>query len=257
MTNNAIMSVPETTLFVPEYQRPLRTGFAKNERSSFNELALGVLTVIPKENGQYAVIDGQHRLSLIREVKPGSLVKCNVVYGLTPSEEIELYKKLKTTKPPTETDMFLADLANGERKNVEIVKMVEEHGFVLEYRTGKPHRKAKTIHGVKAISVAYSSRNLETMLMVISRAWPEDPQGTNFSVMMGLNIAINKGKEHNMVASRLIESLEKTTPGALLNKASNRKDQLGGGVHTHLARLVIEQYNKGLRTNKIPLIESF
>jgi hypothetical protein len=90
-----IEALPAHLLFAdPTYQRDLDTRRAVEMAGTFDRRLLGVLDVSRRDDGRYAILDGQHRHATVVAVTPLAHVVCNVYEGLTVEDEARLFHEL-------------------------------------------------------------------------------------------------------------------------------------------------------------------
>lgn len=84
------------------------------------------------KNSYYAVIDGQQRLSAIRQMN-FSEAPCRIYIDLNKTQEAELYEKLNNSKKPSYNDLFKSRLARKEEQAVAINSAAESVGYHLDF----------------------------------------------------------------------------------------------------------------------------
>lgn len=248
-----IRYVPEKLLIIDGYQRSLKAALVKAICKDFDPDALGILTVAPRPNGRYAVIDGQHRLAAIRIMTPGALVRCDVISDLSYQEEAKKFLRFNGTRVTnTATDKFRALLAEGNPAAIAIKSEVEAIGYELPLRPRGQRLRDNEVGCIQALQEAYQSGNLRDILLVTRMAWGSASAGTHNYIIFGLNILLNKYHEQ-VNLDRLVAILQHEEPSALVAKATVRATSEGGHAKSHMARMLRDMYNKGLRTNRLPV----
>lgn len=129
----------------PTYQRdPSKGNLDKIGGDDFNPNAIGVLRVCRRKKTKvYYVVDGQHRLAVLKEkVANGEhdgLVLCLVLLDTTREEEADLFVLLNTNKPVSGNIRFRARLVCKYNPESRIKEIVEKYGFELMFlKAGNP-----------------------------------------------------------------------------------------------------------------------
>lgn len=133
---------------MPEYQRPL-DGHERSIASKFDEKKFDPIQVSYRD-GQFYIIDGQHRLAAARMVGK-EIVPCYINEGMTFEQEAmafghqnELVKKLSTR------DRMRALVMGGDAKATALKQICDEYGVNMIDREGKP-----ILTGIQAAFKAY------------------------------------------------------------------------------------------------------
>src|SRR5579872_2634496 len=148
------------------YQRLPALGKIKAISAHFDQNAVGVLIVSLRDNGQFIIIDGQHRLEAMK--KQGiTHAECKVIQGLTREQEAEIYISCNTVrKNPDALDVFRARLVTQDPVALAINSVVEKCGLRIQFnlhhsRGGK--RAPKSLWAVTALEDIYK-RGKEPLL---------------------------------------------------------------------------------------------
>lgn len=147
-------------------QRKLNKANLAAISTGYDAKAPGVLVVSKRGEKSFAVMDGQHRLHVMRE-KGESEAICLIHKGLTLQQEASLFEKLNRSKPLRGIELFTARYEAGDVLATNIVDTLRKHGFELAIFHDKK-RCPKTIncggtlykqaqeHGMNAFNKAFA-----------------------------------------------------------------------------------------------------
>lgn len=244
-----------------EYQRTVSMSKVKLISERFNVAAAGVLVVNMRIDGRIFLIDGQHRLEAMK--KCGLLtVQCRICYGLTQSEEAEIYVYCNTArKNPSALDTFRARLIRGDAIAETINRIVDECGLMIDFSLGHTHgrsRSSKSIWAVQAMEEIYQrakggkegEKLLKEVLMLASRSWPDEGDAMKSFVLLGLTLFHLKyqGRYHR---EEFIAKMHITDFKALNRRAQYHAESSGGSIHTAFAKALQEAYDKGRKSRRL------
>lgn len=162
----------------PSYQRDkVQSNLKQIGGEEFDILALRSLVVARRKNGGcYYVLDGQHRLEVIKaKLASGELtnpfVLCEVVMNTTIQEEAKLYGKYNTNRPVTGNEKIRADLHDKDSSASHIEQIVESQGYCLLFLSrGKPSEHMTSPNGMrspKLLQDAYKKFKAEKFTMAL------------------------------------------------------------------------------------------
>lgn len=237
------------------YQRLVNPHKVKQMVANYQPGAIGALDVSVRVNGTYAVIDGQHRLEVLREVAPHDLVNCVVHTNLSPSDEAELFHISNARRDkPSATDRFRARLFYQDPRAVEIARIVEAAGLVIDLTTNaNDSASPRSVNAVGALEKVYQYGGdsiLSRTLTLLHGIWPEDRAALSGDMLHGLGMVLNTyGDAIN--TTRLVGLLSVIPIRKLMMEAAGHRALLGGAPSTNLARAIVKHYNHGLR-NRLP-----
>lgn len=161
-------------LFVDsEYQRDVAKSRITDMFANFNEDGLRTLVVSERKNGMYAVIDGQHRLELMKN-KNITEVACEIRHNLTRREEAELFPVLNNSKAVAPKSKFRALLFAGCEEQKKIASIISNNGFTIQWGRGRPKLDSNvitTFREIQQIVNVYKHNLLDDTLHVIFQAY--------------------------------------------------------------------------------------
>lgn len=241
----------------PKYQREETPGWITWLAEHWKDSAVGVLTVSRRADGLYYVIDGQHRLAAARRTGR-HLVPCEIWANLSDSEEADKFLDLNTTRNVRAIDRFRAAVEAGHPDQCEIQKIVHDAGWHI---SDESHDAA--IRAVAALEEVYgASKNpdkerhpdtLTLTLHVVTKAWGFDRDATAGFLLQGLGRFLHRYNELVDV-DVLIRKLAKYDGGplALVGRSKELRALVRTTVPNCVAEMLVEVYNVGLRTTRLP-----
>jgi hypothetical protein len=238
------------------YQRILNSSWVKGLVETWDDGALGMLCVSLRADGKYYIIDGQHRffaaLALGVEFLP-----CEIWTGLLPSDEARMFVERNTRRTVPAFAKFRAAVEAGAPDQCEIQKIVEAAGWRLAEEGGDGK-----IRAVAALERAYGANGkdevrhpdrLRTTLEILHRAWGYDRDAVAGHLVDGLWRVVGRYGDE-LDHDTLIRKLAKYSGGplALIGRAKELRSFINTSVPNAVAEIVVEAYNRGLRTTQLP-----
>lgn len=247
-TTAEIEYVPIDRLFVDHrYQANLSPARVRRIQEAYNPIAAGLLLVGARDNGMFAVIDGQHRLEAMKNLGATHAL-CVVVFGLSLPQEAFLFKACNTNrKRPKAIDVFRARLVGCDPVALEIKGIVESFGYRIGFTDKKPSRRGLVCVG--ALDTIYSRRGadgLRKALAVVFEAWPDNTLANQAIVIDGVNRFLTH-YEDEISIEQLTGRLSKYDPAILLREARALTEVLGGQGPSNFARSILKYWNHGRR----------
>src|SRR3990167_8138369 len=116
----------------PEAQRKLSTPWVKAHTQTFNVDLLGYIVVNCRVSKKLFVVDGQHRVELVRAVGWGDQkIHAEVFDGLNQAQEAALFNSRNDRKAVRRFDKFRLSVIAGDPSACEISRIVQAHGLVI------------------------------------------------------------------------------------------------------------------------------
>lgn len=238
-----------TGLILDAYTRPVSEHkINKMLRRGFDWMALQTISLSERPSGQLAVLDGHHRIRAGRKV--GMLRMYARIYSdLTYEREAELFEKFNTQNKPTALDRFRARLEYNEANACQIQEILS----LYELQIGLRGVTLGSIQSVGAIDRLFQEQGPSGLAAVISilwHAWQLDRKAYVQTMVDGMRQFW--ARYHSDVDSeRLITQLQALTPDQVLVKSGVNVVK-SATPSTMVGRQVLEQYNLGLRRNRLP-----
>ena len=170
------------------YQRPVEERRVSRIVSEFDGRLLGTLELSKREDGSYAVIDGQHRFEALKALgrKRASAV---VHSGLTVNEEADLFARSNMgRKPLTPIQRFRAQVFSGDPQAVDLQRIITHAGFKVDYTETTTELGA--IRSIVALENAYNQHgpeHVEQVLTTIADLWFGERTATDQFIIRGMS----------------------------------------------------------------------
>lgn len=219
--------------------------------ADFKEESVGLLTVSARDNGEFHVMDGQHRRAALKALFGNDyMVRCEVHYGLTLADEAELFVRLNTHHAPNTKDRFRNRLVYADPDTIAIRDLVRRYGYEVSFH-GTARGKITAIAALEAIyKRANGPEALDKTLWVMDSTWGRIESVTDGHIIRGLGAFFcrygDKADKHSL-SQRLAKS---HTPERLLS--IGRSDQKSsGGFASGIARELVRVYNSRRSVNRL------
>ena len=100
--SEATLKVGELTVDSRVQRSRLNENKVRKIYANFNRDALGVITVSYRKDKSYVVLDGMHRVEVVRRLTDNTgTMACHVLTGLSLEEEAEIFLDLNYSDKPT------------------------------------------------------------------------------------------------------------------------------------------------------------
>lgn len=114
------------------YQSPVKENQVKRILKNFDKDSLDAITVNLRPNGFYYIIDGQHRVEVLKRLNI-STVPAKIHVGLSLEEEAKLYRNINTRPTKSPNSIAKADITQGD-ENAELINFsVLQAGMQIDY----------------------------------------------------------------------------------------------------------------------------
>lgn len=241
------------TLFADHtYQRELDDHRVVKMAATYRLALVGILEVSDRGDGRYAILDGQHRWAMVRDLSfhraDTPHLPCRVHTGLTIEQESKLYHDLNTTrKQLTGWDRWLARRGAGDPVVRDIEALLAKHDLIVALCGGgnvfRATRTAEKIVELNGIPL------LDEVVGIVRAAWPDDQNGMDGHILHGLAHVLNAYSREELDIERLITTLAGIMPRQLAARAAAVRELHKGTMDRLAAHVIVERYNttKGLR----------
>jgi hypothetical protein len=228
------------------YQRKLDMPKVKKMADEFDETLLGTISV-SKRNGQYFVIDGQHRVILAKTKGLRGLMAL-IYEGFSYEEEAILFNRLNNAngeqKRLRKTDIFRASVEAKDVVAIDIKNIVESVGFRISETSA-----ANTIAAVNTIIKIYKrygGQGLHDVLKLSKDTWNGEKYSLNNMVLEGMAEFLNiYSSEPNFSIDSFINQLSKVDSIKVLREAKG--DNTTNYSNIKMMNTLIKYYNLRLR----------
>ena len=239
------------------YQRGITPRWVQELVANWNETSAGIICVSLRKDGFYYVIDGQHRYAAAKELDI-DLLPAEIWHRLVVPEEARMFVERNNTRGIRKIDKFLAAIKSGSPDQCEILKIAHAAGWEINDN----QKQDGAIRAVAALERVYGASSdqtktrrpddLRSTLETVRRAWGLDKDGVSGYLLDGLGrFFIRYGDQID--GDILIRKLSKYAGGplALVGRSRELQSFVRSTVPNCVAELIVETYNRGLRTNKL------
>lgn len=238
-------------------QREYNERHAKKIADNFDpDLFDDLVVTLPNGDGIYHVVDGQHRMGALRSLYgEEEKLPCRVVNATDPARAAAIFDKINTGRRlPSALEKFKVRVTSGSETEVALNNLVTSLGLVIEMNSTP--RSIRAIGSLVNVYNSFGREVLKEALMAIIAAWPNDKGAFEGPIIEGFGALVAEHRGH-LDWKRLREKTSGTyTPGRLLAQAKADKEALGGRVSDGVRRVLMRNYNAGLRTASAKLAEA-
>src|SRR5262245_48240759 len=204
--------VPIADMFCAPYQRPASAFKLRGWLQTFDAKKLGVIMLSMRDDGRYAILDGNHRAQLAQR-RGITHMAARVFIDLTYHQEAELYEAFNTVNRPTPLDKFRSRLERRELQATEIDGILRKHGM----HVGVDDRSKTAVLAVIALDKTYTDlgpAGLYEVVNILHRAWGTEPTAWSGRIISALRQFWMRYRSE-ADANRVVEKLQRTNPNAL------------------------------------------
>lgn len=241
-----------------KYQRPLDLARIQKYAETFDPSRLEIIDVAFLDDGTYEVVDGQHRVELVKLVGYTEPLLCKITIGLSYEQRAQRFVDLnKERKRPSALDVFWARHEAGDAAARDIRSIVESEGFRIARSASSTNGRA-VLSAIGVVENAYRRDGgpvLRNALYAIREGLGTDSHLKGIHLSAVISFVSQYRDEFDM--ERLVTVLQGITPrrlesgvnavvGELKEAEANYTGASTGGI------FVMRLYNKGLRSRKMP-----
>lgn len=209
--------------------------------------------IVNHRDGNYWVLDGQHRIYALKENGfEHDNLDCEVYEGLTDAEMADIFLGRDARKAVDPYSKFHIACTAGHKRETDIRRTVETQGLKVSKARGE-----SCVGAVSALARVYDRDGVVVLgqaLRTIKNAYGGDPDAFDASVIDGIALIFNRynGQTNEKeLASRLSDTPHGVR--GLLRKAEAVKVRTGGQKSQCVASVAVEIYNKKVsRGAKLP-----
>lgn len=235
------------------YQRPVNPKEVDRLIREWDERLLDPV-IVSFRDGKFYVVDGQHRISAMRQMNGGGgvMVNCKVYSGLTYEQEAALCYKLDKAKKRLSLSQATNALVESgmDAETTEIRQLVENCGFV--WALGKSRGKTGEIVTTRALVNAYrllGGAAFVRMMNLLWDTWQGDPRSLTASILSGMALFV-KTYETELNDRTFVSRLSQADPDEINRRG--RADFSTSNVALRYARVLLEKYNGQRGGRKLP-----
>jgi hypothetical protein len=237
-------------------QKEFKESRAEHIAANFDLNGLGRLVLNLRE-GIYWIIDGCHRHHGLLKNEFGDYdVECEVYENLTDTEMASVFLLHAGRRVMSAFETFHVRCESAAARECDIRRIVEANGAKISR-----NKEPACISSVASLGKAYDAAGgvvLGQIVRVINRAFTGDPTAFDGQLIQALGLVLNRynGKttEKGLNEKVLIAHLSEAPNGlqGLFRRAEAQRERTGNHKSQCLAAVIVEVYNKGERTNRLP-----
>lgn len=247
----------------PEVQRKLSMQWVREHTKDFDVDQLGYIVVNRRDGGSAYVIDGMHRVQLMREVGWGDQnIHAEIFDGLTQAEEAELFNARNDRRAVRKYDRFRISFTARDPQAVEITQIVHRVGFaisdqLLDGNIVSIDSLEKIYLGGGISTKAEGVVALRRTLEVLRDAWGKSSAAVNGDLIRSLGM-VHLRYSTEIDHKGLVTKLASFTGGApgLIGRGRSLKELRGRPLYHCIASIIVDAYNRGRRAGKIDAWET-
>jgi len=227
----------------------------KTMARGFSEAAAGVLMVSHRYSlDRYVLMDGGHRCAAMR-LSGYTEALCSVYEYLSIENEAAIWVLCnRNRKNPSALEMFKALLAEKQPQAIAINEAAQEAGCIIPGRFAGQHRSPNVINAVGALQAVYrlgGKASVRDTLDLLLTTWPDDRDATMGNMISGMGIFLGKYRD-DITLPALGHKLRLHRPAQLLMDAGVQARTYKGDARTLIAKIILNLYNSGRRTQRLP-----
>jgi hypothetical protein len=235
-------------------QRLLRPVWVKRHVGVFDPNQIGTIVISRRRDGSLWIIDGQHRVALLRAVEWGDQsVYCEVFDALTLQQEAALFLTRNDRISVRPFDKFKVGCTGEDEVGLAIASIVANAGLVI----AEGNREG-CVSAVTALERVYrgagigSEREgaiaLRRALAALVAAWGKPSANFQGQIVEGVGRMFLRHAE--IEDAVLVSVLRKLTAGAtgLIGKARQLRDMDGGSLPTCVSDFLVKAYNRSRKS---------
>ena len=226
------------------YQRHVVTEDVDRLISKWNDKLLTPI-VVSFRDGNFNVVDGQHRIAAMRKMAGDMdvIVPCIIYTGLTYEQEAELYYMLDLTRGKLRLSHATKALleSGSDAEIIDVKQRVEDAGFVwaLDKTTGE----AFEISATRAVINAYrllGGAAFSRMLGLMAGTWHGAPNSLKASIFSGMALFL-KTYETELTDHTFIKRMSAVDPEEIIRRG--KVDFSTNQAALRFARVIRDKYN--------------
>jgi hypothetical protein len=235
-----------------QYQR---RGSLKKARAIAREFywpAFGCLTVSKRKDGSCFVMDGGHR-ALATMMRPDiDEVPCYVFEGLTREQEAWAFVRInKNRRPPQGTELFAAEITAGDPEAHRLKEILDKHHISVGRHSSNGEMVLRCPRTAKEML-----ETLSDVLDFITLVWPDDDKALNSAVLKGVDAfrsRLQKQMDVELLDGDVLERFEHVGLTAIYQRSMGIRSFGGRSTYDAFADAMVEAWNKGRRSRRIPI----
>jgi hypothetical protein len=227
-------------------QREFRQAHGDKLAAELDLDKLGFL-ILNHRDGQYWVLDGQHRLYALKKFgfEDECTIDCEVYEGLSDAQMAEMFLGRDNRRRISTYDKFFVSCTADRKRENDIRRMVESNGL----RIGRV-RETNTIGAVASLGKVYDRSGdvvLGQTLRALRDGYAGDPAAFSPELIQGVGLIFNRynGRTDE---KHLVSQLSRVAHGhrGLSQRARSLREKTGTSLDQCVAAAIVEMYNRGI-----------
>jgi hypothetical protein len=218
---------------------------------AFDVDKLGVIVVSERDDGSLFVVDGQHRVSLVRAVGWGDqVIECELFSGLTRQEEARLFLDRNDRRAVNAFDAFRVRLTAEDEVVADIDRIVRAHGLTVS--KDKDEAAVSAVVALERVYSCHGPRDFGRMLTVLRDGFGAHRQSFAAASIEGVGMVVGRfnGDLNDEDLTRTLAALS-GGPVGLRVEANRRRVAYGRPWSESTAIALVDLYNKGRKVGKL------
>lgn len=238
----------------PAYQRPLDERRVARMASEYDPALIGVLEVSARDDSTFALVDGQHRWALLRDLSEDDedpVVPCRVHHGLTVDDEAALFFDIDASRRRlTGWDRWTARRGADDPVVLEIEQVLATLGLRTGIKALAGEPVLRSTSTAEQIHQQGGPQLLSQVLRIALDVWGPDPDALTAGILGGLATFLTCYPT-DAGDGRLTHVLQAITPRQLNARAIARREGTPGSAARLSALVMVDLFNAGLRAGRL------
>lgn len=248
----------------PRLQREFKPRWVEERKDAFDPNAFSVLTVSERANGTYVILDGQHRMALLRTQSffdNQQLVPCAVKRGLSFPEEARLFLELNDRVRVGAFDAFRQRLNSKEPDAIAINEIVKSLGFKLSRSTTEGEGEISAVISLDRVYCGFRPKHpnrfpdaLASAISIIAGAFGRGSKNFQGDLITGIGaFVLRYGNEvdHQSLINKMAKEYGKDGAYQLIGQGRASKQIHQSNITQNIANVLVNLYNRSRRVGQI------
>lgn len=233
------------------YARPLNPRRLAKMVKDFDQTAVGVLLLSMRNDGSFAIIDGQHRRAAAME-HGITHMDAYVYIDLTIEDEARKYRQFGETFNQSARDRYLAALVEGDPIALEIDRIVRATGLHVPNYEGQTDGGVQAVEALYRVHAEHGPQRLREALHFLYEAFGVNPKAYVGPSIRGAAMFLDRyGRNPIFVRRRalLIDKLAFGGVSTLAAQAAHFREEVGSAGASY-GKAILTTHNK-IRGDKL------
>jgi len=237
------------------YQRPIKPRRVQQILRDFTWAQFGALMLVAREDGRFAVYDGQHRFEAARQHPAITAVPAAIVVLDQAYEEAQSFLGVNVNRSAISTvEKYWAGIEAGDDLMMQICSVLDEAGCEVVPPGTKSAAPGRTsaITAIERAIKAYGDTAVTQACKALREAWPKDAGALNGTMIQAL-ARLYRNNRRAIDHQRMVTKLHGKDRKILVADGETFRKMGGGDAALNIAKVLVEVYNKGLQKDLISL----